>query len=248
MAQLSMRCSISTNAILTWTGFARRVRSRRGLWMDSGTRTAAHSLWPKPSGTDAIVRTKPFYDEVTPSGNALAAGALWRLGALTDDAGLQDYARKTVQAAGSLLAETPLAAASLLCVADRIQRPGLEIVIAGQREADAARELLDVVRAAFSSACHTGLGGPGRRGRHPADRRKNSGGRPARGVRLPRRNLPRTGAIARGPRAFARRSLAERIHGNTGQIGGILFRRPGFIPGFFSVCPCPSVFVRVALS
>ncbi len=65
-----------------------------------------------------IARQKDLYDSATPSGNAMAATALVRLGALTGRAEFTDAARRTLQSMRLVLEKAPAAAGQSLVALD----------------------------------------------------------------------------------------------------------------------------------
>jgi hypothetical protein len=126
--------------------------SGRAVWLEraAAAADALVDLFVDPAdggvfttGRDAeqlVVRAKDLLDGATPSANAVAAGALARLGALT---GADDYRRaaeRIVVLAGPLLAEHPSAVADLVGAAGVLANPA-EVVVAGDRG-----DLLAVVR------------------------------------------------------------------------------------------------------
>ncbi len=88
-----------------------------------------------------IARQKDWQDSSTPSGNAMAATALLRLGKLTGRADYLDAAAGTLQAAAGLMAQFPSAAGQMLMALDMQLGPTHEIVVVG-REDDADTKAL----------------------------------------------------------------------------------------------------------
>jgi uncharacterized protein len=79
-----------------------------------------------------IARQKDAYDNATPSGNAMAATALLRLGALTGRADLSEAGRATLGSVRAILEKAPSAAGQSLVALDFDLAPALEFaVIAG---------------------------------------------------------------------------------------------------------------------
>src|SRR5262245_5576731 len=78
-----------------------------------------------------IARHKDIQDSSVPSGNALAATVLVRLGKLTGRAAYLEAAEKTIRMAASLLDRAPTAAGQMLLALDMLLGPTPEIVILG---------------------------------------------------------------------------------------------------------------------
>jgi uncharacterized protein YyaL (SSP411 family) len=96
-----------------------------------------------------ITRQKDFYDNATPAGNAMAATALLRLGALTGREPLAAAGRGALRAAGTLLEQMPLAAGQSLVALDfDLASPQEFAVIAGADPAE-FRAVLAAIYARF---------------------------------------------------------------------------------------------------
>jgi len=96
------------------------------------------------TGDDApalIVRPRDLLDGAVPSANAVAVGALARLGALTGDEILTEVARRIVATVAPVLSANPVAFADMVAACSLLDGPR-EIVVAGDRP-----DLLAVVRA-----------------------------------------------------------------------------------------------------
>jgi len=96
-----------------------------------------------------LVRTKPYYDGVVPSGNAAAAFVLLRLAKLLDNADYAGQAGAVLSGLQESLHAQPRAHLNLLCAADFHLRPTREIAIAGKPASDAAKRFLQVIHARF---------------------------------------------------------------------------------------------------
>ncbi len=81
-----------------------------------------------------LTRPKDVQDNATPSGNALAATALLRLGRLTGRSDLEEAGDRTLVAMSGLLAEHPRAAAQALLALDFHLGPTWEVVIVDGRD------------------------------------------------------------------------------------------------------------------
>jgi uncharacterized protein YyaL (SSP411 family) len=79
-------------------------------------------------------RRKPFQDSPTPAGNSVAAMALLRLHASTNDAGLRDKAEQTIELIAGLAAQYGLFAATYGIAAVHLSQPHTQIVIVGNDE------------------------------------------------------------------------------------------------------------------
>ncbi len=90
-----------------------------------------------------ITRIKELTDSSVPSGNALAATVLLRLGRLTGNKSYLDAAEGTLTAAIPVLERAPLAAGQMLIALDRYIGPAHEIVLVGDME---KQESLDAWR------------------------------------------------------------------------------------------------------
>ena len=104
------------------------------------------------TGTDheqLIVRMKPGHDGATPSGNAVAAGALLRLQTLT---GEERYGRRAVDVLRAFQAQldrVPTGFSQMLAALDYFVHPGREIVIAGPSGAAEVTDALRAIRKQF---------------------------------------------------------------------------------------------------
>ena len=138
---------ISALTVLYETGFDERyVAAAVGLadsmlqrFADSG---AGGFFYTASDHEQLIARPKDLFDNATPSGNALAATALVRLGRLT---GRSDYlaaAEGTFQAATAVMQQSPTAAGQMLLALDMYLGPTPEIVILGDPNSPATQEIL----------------------------------------------------------------------------------------------------------
>ena len=82
-----------------------------------------------------IQRPKPLADEAIPSGNGVAARALFRLGHLLGNLNYIGAAEATLRAAWPAIAEAPYAHASLLLALDEQLHPGATLVMRGDKVA-----------------------------------------------------------------------------------------------------------------
>jgi uncharacterized protein YyaL (SSP411 family) len=95
---------------------------------------------------ELIARQKDAYDNATPSGNAMAATALARLGALTGREELIEAAEETLRAVKLVMEKAPTAAGQSLIALDFLRQPRREFaVVAGNDRA----EFLQVLEAIY---------------------------------------------------------------------------------------------------
>ncbi|HEY2827807.1 MAG TPA: thioredoxin domain-containing protein [Pirellulales bacterium] len=96
-----------------------------------------------------IARHKDIQDSSVPSGNALAATVLLRLGKLTGRAEYLEAAEKIFRMAGALLERAPTAAGQMLLALDMFLGPTWEIVLLGDRDATNTSAVLGDLRRRF---------------------------------------------------------------------------------------------------
>ncbi len=92
-----------------------------------------------------IARRKEFVDNAVPSGNALAAELLLRLGRLLERDDFIGRAATALQPAAEAMGQHPLAFGRLLSALDLYLHPGQEIVVIGERAAADTQRLLSEV-------------------------------------------------------------------------------------------------------
>ncbi|MCC7261207.1 MAG: thioredoxin domain-containing protein [Candidatus Latescibacteria bacterium] len=100
------------------------------------------------SAAPLILRTKSPYDNPIPSGNALGALVLLRLGELSGQSGFRDQAERILQLFGGQMRQLPGASAQLLCALDFFLSGPCQIAVVGPD----AESLLDVARGVFLPA------------------------------------------------------------------------------------------------
>ncbi|MCI0334380.1 MAG: thioredoxin domain-containing protein [Planctomycetes bacterium] len=96
-----------------------------------------------------ITRTKELTDSSTPSGNALAATALLRLGKLLGRTDYLEAAAQTLAAAVPLLERAPMAAGQMLLALDRHLGPAHELVLVGDVSRDDTKVAIAAVQRRF---------------------------------------------------------------------------------------------------
>jgi hypothetical protein len=96
-----------------------------------------------------IARPKDVLDNPTPSGNAMAATALLRLGKLCGRSDLLDAARSTLQTCAEFIRRLPTATGQLLVALDWYLGPAHEIVVTGKRGDPATTAVVADLRRRF---------------------------------------------------------------------------------------------------
>ena len=95
-----------------------------------------------------VARRKPMQDSPTPAGNAVAAGALLRLEALSGRQDFRDKAEATLAAFGGVIEHYGLYAGSYALALERLLLPPVQVVIIG--EGTDARRLATVANARYA--------------------------------------------------------------------------------------------------
>ncbi len=106
-----------------------------------------------------IARTKSFQDSSIPSGNAMAALALLRLGRLAGKPEWIDKAQTTIAEAMPLLTRSPLASGQMLIALDAMLSQSYELVLVGEDGNEIAvllGQLRNLVPAPWELICRTG--------------------------------------------------------------------------------------------
>lgn len=83
------------------------------------------------NGEELLVRKREVYDGAVPSANSVSVLNLIRLARITGDAGLEEYAKKTIRAFSGALLRMPSAHTFFMCGLEFIIGPSCELVIAG---------------------------------------------------------------------------------------------------------------------
>ena len=96
-----------------------------------------------------IVRTRPVFDGVEPSGNSAAALALLRLGRLTGRSEYAARAERVMQSLAGPMGETPQGFSSMLAAVAFHLAPDMEVAIIGGADKADTRELLGVIHGRF---------------------------------------------------------------------------------------------------
>ena len=98
---------------------------------------------------ELIVRNKDFADNAVPSGNAMAATVLTKLGKLTGNQLYRDAAAGAMVAALNLVQRAPSATAQMLLAIDLHLGPTYEIVLAGDPQVETTQNILADLRRRF---------------------------------------------------------------------------------------------------
>ncbi|MBV8229034.1 MAG: thioredoxin domain-containing protein [Planctomycetaceae bacterium] len=96
-----------------------------------------------------IARQRDFLDNATPSGNAMAATALLRLGALTGRDDLAEAGRKTLEAVQVVMEKAPMAAGQSLAALDFLLAAPRELAIIAGGDPDEYRAAIEAVYSRF---------------------------------------------------------------------------------------------------
>jgi len=98
---------------------------------------------------ELIARQKDAYDNATPSGNAMAATALLRLGALTGRKDLEEAGRAVLQSVRAILDQAPTAAGQSLVALDFALAPPREFAVIGGADRAETLAVLGAIHARF---------------------------------------------------------------------------------------------------
>ncbi|HMB02607.1 MAG TPA: thioredoxin domain-containing protein, partial [Isosphaeraceae bacterium] len=101
------------------------------------------------SHEELIARRRDSFDNATPSGNAMAATALLRLGALTGRDDLTETGRATLRSVQFVLEQAPRAAGQSLIALDFLLAPPREFAVIAGTDRDEFRRVIEAVYARF---------------------------------------------------------------------------------------------------
>jgi len=130
-------------------------------WIDQAVRLAdiviEHFTDPQSGGfyftaddhERLLTRNKDYQDSSVPSGNSMAATALWRLGKLCGRSDYCEAAQRTVLSAYRYLQRAPTAMGQMLTAADMIIGPTREIVLIGDPAGPETSAVLDELRQSY---------------------------------------------------------------------------------------------------
>jgi hypothetical protein len=140
--------------LLEATGDAAWLSEARGLLEQLQSRFAAPGggFWRTADDAEPLpVRERPESDGAEPSGNALAALALLRCAAISDDAGLRRAAEGTLAALQETCERAPTAVPKLLCALEWVHgAPRQVVIVTPGPDRAAAEPLLAPLRARFA--------------------------------------------------------------------------------------------------
>ena len=136
------------------------TRQMQELFRDEG---GSYFFTPRDAG-ELPVRPREIYDGALPSGNSVAALNLLRLARLTGDGTLEEEATAQLRALAGTVAAYPRGYTFYLCALDFYLGPVTEMVLAGEREKEDTRALLQVLRGAYLPAAVLVLRPGGREG------------------------------------------------------------------------------------
>jgi uncharacterized protein YyaL (SSP411 family) len=121
-----------------------------GAMMSGFYDPANGGFWQSPAGTgDLILRVKDDYDGAEPSGNSVAALALFKLAAITGREDFKQAADATLRLSASRLQAQPAALACMLQALDFWLDEPRRVVVAGDRQAAKFEELLHAAHAVY---------------------------------------------------------------------------------------------------
>jgi len=100
-------------------------------------------------GEKLLVRTKEIYDGAAPSGNSVAMLNMMRLARMTGDTAYENKAEDIGRAFSSTVVPAPMAFTQLMSAVDFAVGPTFEVVIAGGRDSDDTRLMLQALRQTY---------------------------------------------------------------------------------------------------
>ncbi|MGC8856958.1 MAG: thioredoxin domain-containing protein [Anaerolineae bacterium] len=109
----------------------------------------AGGFFDTPADDALLLRPKDIQDNATPSGNALACEALFKLAALTDHSTYRHLAEKTLNLAAEPALRYPLAYARWLQVADFALGNGKQIAVVGEAQEETFGRMIKIIRSAY---------------------------------------------------------------------------------------------------
>ena len=97
-----------------------------------------------------LVRTKEFYDGAIPAGNSVAMMNLLRLGRITGDTDYEERAMRLMRANSDSIRKAPGAYSALFLALGFAMGPAAEVVIAGGKQNEDTKRMIDVLHREFS--------------------------------------------------------------------------------------------------
>ena len=121
------------------------------------TRDMIEYFWDEKGGfyftandiEEVLIRSKEVYDGAYPSGNSVAALNLLNLARLTGKTEFEEKGAQMLQAFSSPILKAPLAHVQMMNALDFAMGPTYEVVIAGDLQADDARNMVQALRRQF---------------------------------------------------------------------------------------------------
>jgi hypothetical protein len=111
---------------------------------------ASGALFDSPSTDPSVlVRLKEQYDGAEPTGNAVIAMTMIRLGHLTGDHTWLQRAERVLAAFAGMMAKQPVVMPHMVSAADALLHPPVHVVVAGRRGAPDTERLLGTARRGF---------------------------------------------------------------------------------------------------
>jgi uncharacterized protein YyaL (SSP411 family) len=114
-----------------------------------------------PAHDTPVARSRDLHDGATPSGNAVAADVLLRLGAMTGNEAFSERASAILEVMSRSMREQPLGAGRYLAATDFYVGPIKEVAIAGEGQDVDVEALLDATYAGFEPNLIVGYVDPG---------------------------------------------------------------------------------------
>ncbi|MDY6988636.1 MAG: thioredoxin domain-containing protein [Thermodesulfobacteriota bacterium] len=110
----------------------------------------AGGLYFTGKGNESLItRSKELYDGALPSGNSVAALNFLRLGRMTGSVALEQKAEQLSRAFSRQVIDQPMAYTQLLVALDFMVGPSQEIVVAGDPDLKATKEMLGAIQRGF---------------------------------------------------------------------------------------------------
>jgi uncharacterized protein YyaL (SSP411 family) len=121
-----------------WVGLARSLAT--SLLAHFHDASEGGFFFVPDDGEALLVRAKDPYDHAVPSGAGVACRVLLRLGTLVDPA-LAEPAAVAIEKLALAAAENPSGMSQTVCLADRLVRGSIDVVLSGSRESDSMQAL-----------------------------------------------------------------------------------------------------------
>lgn len=130
----------------SWVHLARRVADAiLSHFVDS---TDGGFFFTPDDGESILVRPKDSFDHAVPSGAAVAARVLLRLGSLVD-AKYEAAGARAIERSAAAAAENPMGMSVTVALVNRLVRGSVDVVLVGPRASSATLALADVAHRAY---------------------------------------------------------------------------------------------------